>query len=103
MTREEIEACWKDPHNWKWRVYYCKADPRVIVPKRLKWMGWTVNFVRPSAIPVMLCMIALVVVPVAMVKPSGGGTVATVLTGLLSILVVCLLSVHLSSTKRWNH
>ena len=56
MTREEIEACWKDPHNWKWHVYYCKADPRAIVPRRLKWMGWTVNFARPSAIPwVGLC------------------------------------------------
>ena len=44
MTREEIEKCWRDPRNRKWGIfYYCKADPRVIVPKRLKWMGWTVN------------------------------------------------------------
>jgi hypothetical protein len=103
MTREEIESCWKDPHNRRWGVYYCNADPRVIVPRHWKWMGWTVNFARPSAIPVILCMSALIGVPLAMVKASGGGTVVTVLTGLSSILVVCLLSVYLSSTKRWNH
>jgi hypothetical protein len=27
MTREELEACRNDPHNQKWGVYYCKADP----------------------------------------------------------------------------
>jgi hypothetical protein len=42
MTREEIETCRKDPRNRKWGFYYCKADPRVIVPRGLKWMGWTV-------------------------------------------------------------
>ena len=44
MTREEMEACWI-PRNRKWGlIYYCKADPRAIVPRRFKWMGWTVNF-----------------------------------------------------------
>ncbi len=52
MTREEIEACRRDRRNRKWCFYYCKADPRVIVPKRYKWMGWTINAAHPSAIPV---------------------------------------------------
>ena len=103
MTREEIETWWKDPHNWKWRVYYCKADPRVIVPKHQKWMGWTLNFARPSAIPVLLCVFALLAVPAAMVRASGGGIVMSYLTIAVSIVVVCLLSAYLSSSKRWNH
>jgi hypothetical protein len=46
-TRDEIEACRKAPRNYKWGlIYYCKADPRAIVPRRYKWMGWTVNFAR---------------------------------------------------------
>jgi uncharacterized membrane protein len=53
MTPEQVQAYWKDPHNRKWGFYYCKADPRVIVPRRFKWMGWTVNAARPSAIPVL--------------------------------------------------
>jgi len=102
MTREEIENCWKDPHNRKWSIYYCKADPRVIVPRHIKWMGWTINFARPSAIPVLLCILALLVVPANVVRASGGGTAVIVLTGVSSILVVCLLSAHLSSTERWG-
>src|ERR1035441_7815194 len=96
MTREEIESCWKDPHNRKWGVYYCKADPRVIVPRHWKWMGWTLNFARPSAIPVLLGMVALIGIPLAIVRASGGGTAIIFFTGVGSILVVCLLSAYLS-------
>jgi len=103
MTPEEIEACWKDPHNRKWGVYYCKADPRVIVPRRRKWMGWTLNFARPTAVPVAACLAALVGVPVLTVRASGGGTATLVLIGVAGILVVCLLSAYLSSSKRWCH
>ena len=103
MTREEIETCWKDPHNRKWGVYYCKADPRVIVPRHWKWMGWTLNFARPSAIPVLLGVVALIAVPLEVARANGGGTVVTVLTGVVGIVVVCLLSAYLSSTKRWSH
>ena len=103
MRSDEIEACWKDPHSYKWGVYCCKTDPRVIVPRRFKWMGWTINFARPSAIPVLLGMIALLVFPVTMVRVSGGGTIASFVTGIASIVVVCLLSAYLSSTTRWSH
>src|ERR1035437_5344760 len=103
MRPDEIEACWKDPHSYKCGVYYCKTDPRVIVPRRFKWMGWTINFARPSAIPVLLGMIALIILPSAIVRASGGGTAVVSLTGVASILTVCLLSAYLSSTSRWTH
>ena len=97
MTREEIETCWKDLRNWKWRIYYCKADPRAIVPRRLKWMGWTVNFARPSAIPITLLLIALVAVPLLIVKAKGAGTGIELITGAASITVLCLVCAYLSS------
>jgi hypothetical protein len=102
-TREEIETCWNDQHNRMWGFYYCKADPRVIVPSRWKWMGWTVNFARPSAIPVLLGLVALVGLPLVIVSASGSGTIASLITGVVSIAVVCLLSAYLSSSKRWSH
>ena len=102
MTRDEIENCWKDPHNRKWGFYYCKADPRVIVPRRFKWMGWTVNAARLSAIPVLWLMIALIVVPVEVVRANGGGAVVSYFTAAASIAVVCLLSTYLSSSARWG-
>jgi hypothetical protein len=104
MTRDEIESYWRDPRNWKWAgIYYCKADPRAIVPRRLKWMGWTLNAARPSAIPVLCFMIALLVVPLEMVRANGGATVVSFFTAAASIVVVCLLSAYLSSSKRWSH
>jgi hypothetical protein len=98
MTREEIEACWKDPHNRKWGFfYYCKADPRVIVPRRLKWMGWTINAARPSAIPVLLLLLAILAVPVFIVSAKGAGNSIVMITGAVDIAVVCLICAFLSS------
>ena len=91
MTPKELEACWKDPENRRWGVYYCKADPRVIVPKHLKWMGWTINFARPSAIPVMLLTLAIVVVPVLFVRAWDGGIEAVSVAIVISTAAVCLL------------
>lgn len=102
MTREEIEDCWKDPENRKWGLYYCKADPRVIVPKHWKGMGWTINAARPSALPVLIVMIALVVIPAKVVRANGGGAVGSLLAAAAGIAVVCLLSAYLSSSTRWS-
>ena len=97
MTREEIDACWRDPHNWKWGIYSCKADPRVIVLKRLKWMGWTVNFAHPSAIPITSLLIALVAVPLLIVRAKGAGSGTELITLAASIIVLCLVCAYLSS------
>jgi uncharacterized membrane protein len=41
----------QDPENWKWGIfYYNKKDKRLLVPKRIEWMGWTVNFANPKSI-----------------------------------------------------
>ena len=43
---------WQKDENWggpKWgEVYFSKKDPRIIVPKRIKWMGWTVNLAHTA-------------------------------------------------------
>ena len=97
MTREEIEACWKDSHNWKCGIYYCKADPRVIVPKHPKWMGWTVNFARPSAIPAVLLLLAVLAVPILIVTAKGAGIGVMLITAAVAITVLCLVCAYLSS------
>jgi hypothetical protein len=97
MTREEIKACWRDSRNHKWGLYCCKADPRAIVPRRLKWMGWTVNFARPSAIPITLLLVAIVAVPLFLVRAKGAGRGIELITGALSITALCFVCAHLSS------
>jgi hypothetical protein len=101
MTREEIEVCWKDPLNRKWGLfYYCKADPRVIVPKHPKWMGWTPNVAHPSAVPITLLLIALLAAPVWIASSLRARTGPMVLTLAVAIAVVSGLCAYLSSRTK---
>ena len=47
---------WKnDPSKWIWGLfYYNKEDPRLLVPKKIEWMGVTVNFADRRFGPVCL-------------------------------------------------
>lgn len=48
----------KDSH-WKWGLFYFnKEDKRIFPPKRIPWMGWTVNFANPKSILAFLIMLA---------------------------------------------
>lgn len=97
MARDELEALWRDPRNYRWGVYYCKADPRIVVPKRYKWMGWTVNFARPNAIPVTILLIAILIVPAVLAQSWKAPQSVVYLVLALSIAVLCLLCAYLSS------
>jgi len=34
-----------DPMNYKWGIFYFnRKDGRIVVPKRISGMGWTLNF-----------------------------------------------------------
>ena len=49
----------KDPKNWKFGVFYFnKEDKRIFPPKRIDWMGFTLNFANPKSILAFLIMIA---------------------------------------------
>jgi len=40
-----------EPNDWKWGVFYFNPnDPRIFVPKRIKLLGWTLNFAQPVSI-----------------------------------------------------
>ena len=99
MTREEIEARRKGPWKSKWRhIYYCPEDPRVIVPRGIKWMGWTINFARPSAIPTLLLIVAFLIIPLRMVE--GQGVVTVRFTFAAEIVALCLVCACLSSRNK---
>jgi uncharacterized membrane protein len=51
----------ENPEFYRWGVfYYNPNDDRVLVPKRLKTMGWTLNFARPTVYYFIL-MVAIVI------------------------------------------
>jgi len=56
-SREILEKWSKDPNNWVWGIfYYNKEDQRLMPPKRIAWMGWTINFANYKS---MLFMIGI--------------------------------------------
>jgi len=62
----EDRARWHaDQTNWKWGVFYFnKKDPRIWLPKKNPWFGWTVNFSHPGAWLWILVLLALALLPV---------------------------------------
>ncbi len=60
MTDQESNGNWHDdPSNWKLGIfYYNKADKRIFPPKRIRGLGWTINFANPLS---YLAMIGLIV------------------------------------------
>jgi uncharacterized membrane protein len=52
-----------NPEKYKWGVFYFDAeDPRVVVPKNIQWMGWTLNFAQPGSYLIVIGLIFLIVI-----------------------------------------
>ncbi len=61
MSHHSLDRFHADPANWKLGFFYfCRADQRMIVPKRFRSFGWTLNLARPLAVPFLGFIIALV-------------------------------------------
>ncbi len=82
-------------------IYYCKADPRVIVPKRQKWMGWTINFARASAFPTLIGLVAFISLPLVWLAVHGlVNTWIWFAVLAADIVVVCLICWVMASPGR---
>ena len=67
---EETKKQWhQDPNNWIWGLfYYNKEDKRIFPPKRIAWMGWTVNFANPKSVSALLVILFLAAIIVLLQK-----------------------------------
>jgi len=61
---EEIQNEWNnDPNNWIWGFfYYNPKDNRLFPPKRIKELGWTINFANPNSVFLVLVVIAILLI-----------------------------------------
>jgi len=51
-----------EPNHYKWGfLYFDPADHRVIVPKRIAWMGWTFNFASPFTYIIIILITGLII------------------------------------------
>lgn len=59
---KETKDNWrKDPSNWVWGIFYFnKEDKRILPPKRIKEMGWTVNFANRNSVLLFLVVIVII-------------------------------------------
>ena len=48
-----------DPMNYKWGIFYFnRKDSRIVVPKRVRGMGWTLNFGNIYAYALIILIVA---------------------------------------------
>ena len=99
VGREQIDNLWKDKTNWTWGVIYCcSEDPRVIVPRRWRWGGWTLNFGHPRAGLVGLAVLGLAVGPGLLTFLLLGDHKAALIIMFLSIVALVVWA-HLESSR----
>ncbi|HJY13967.1 MAG TPA: DUF5808 domain-containing protein [Flavobacterium sp.] len=49
-----------DPDNWIWGIfYYNPEDSRLFPPKRIRQLGWTINFANPNSVFLVIVLIAI--------------------------------------------
>ncbi len=69
MAREHHRLEWRKPGNWigiRWlRFYHASGDDRVWVPKRVPWLGWTINLAHPAGRVMMLALVLGILAAVA--------------------------------------
>jgi uncharacterized membrane protein len=57
-SKETKENWLKDDKYWIWGMFYFNPeDKRIFPPKRIPWMGWTVNFANPISILMAVILI----------------------------------------------
>jgi uncharacterized membrane protein len=51
-----------DIQNYKWNIfYYNREDTRIIVPKRVRVFGWSLNFARKESYLVLVIIMEVIV------------------------------------------
>ncbi|EJG01926.1 MULTISPECIES: DUF5808 domain-containing protein [Flavobacterium] len=62
-TQEDYDNWHKDPKNWYFfnTCYYNPKDKRLLPPKKIQWMGYTINFANPYSVMLLLPFIIIVI------------------------------------------
>ena len=61
-SEETLRQWHAAPNNWKFGIFYFnRADKRIFPPKKIAWMGWTVNFANPLSVLAIVVVLAFVI------------------------------------------
>ena len=101
-----LDACTRDPASWHWVFFYfCRDDPRIVVPRRVSGLGWTLNFARPLALPFLAALIVFVlgVLRIAELAAFAGANRQGLLTFKILLLVAVVMACHRMSRAPCLH
>ncbi|WP_264553482.1 DUF5808 domain-containing protein [Flavobacterium sp. N2038] len=60
-TQEDYDNWHKDPKNWYLGfIYYNPKDKRLLPPKKIQWMGYTINFANPYSVLLLLPLVIII-------------------------------------------
>ena len=103
MTKQDLLGLWRDKANWGFGYiyYYCKEDPRILVPKanpsgipKLRY-GATFNFAHPQAYLAVIGLAVISAGPYLFMVSNDIGTNRTKVIALtLSILTAIGLAMY---------
>jgi Family of unknown function (DUF5808) len=103
LPRGTLERLWRNPDNWRGLgIYSCKDDPRLFVPKRIKGLGWSVNFASSWAWPAIIAIVVSASLPVIYLKVYHAPIAAAVFISLWIVALFALCSL-MSSTARFEN
>jgi uncharacterized membrane protein len=61
-TKEILENWKNDDMYWIWGcIYYNPDDQRILPPKRIAWMGWTVNFANKKSLLIFVAILIIII------------------------------------------
>jgi uncharacterized membrane protein len=67
FVNEDFDPMVDNPENYRLGIFYFnRKDKRVIVPKRNRLLGWTVNFAHPYAYWWMTGIVAFIIFALVM-------------------------------------
>lgn len=101
QAKNDLSPLSEDPANWYfWLIYYCRADPRIAVPKRIAGLGWTLNFAHPWALPFLAALCGGVWAVYALMAATGTYRRYGTWTMLALLVLIVLLFQKLSNPNR---
>jgi hypothetical protein len=101
MTQDQLDELWAMPSSWKLGfIYFCKDDPRAIVPKRIKWTGWTINFAHWYSWTALLLLLAALAAPVGAEIAFGVTNPAIIISTVLASIIIVCIAAHAASRAR---
>ncbi|MDB6133391.1 MAG: putative transrane protein of unknown function [Verrucomicrobiales bacterium] len=93
MANPAFDRHYYNPGNWKLGfIYFCPSDKRLIVSKRIRALGWTLNFARPLAVPFVSFVGALVLAILDLIGSFGNASdfqMACELPLILGLIALC--------------